>query len=138
MRAMPHNLKMLILYLLLLLPAIGNAQTPAQVPPLLGTWEGELVRGRDNMTLAFTFALVDGNYTAAITSSALGIFGMPAERVTVEGLKVNISVRQLDVDFYGTLRLSADGSAIERIDGDYYQSSEMVPVVLKFVTSPAF
>lgn len=135
---MLRNLKMLILYLLLVLPALGSAQTPAPIPPLTGTWEGELVRGRDNMTLAFTFALTEGNYTAAITSSALGIFGMPAESVSVDGVKVNISIRRLDLDFYGTLRLSADGSAIERIDGDYYQSSEMVPVVLKPVASPTY
>ena len=113
-------------------------QAPVQVPTLLGSFEGELVRGRETMTLAFTFTQEQGVYAAAITSAALGIFGMPAESVVLNGNKINIKVRKLDVDFYGTLRLSADGMTIERIDGDYYQSSEMVPVVLKAVASPSF
>lgn len=96
------------------------------------------MRGRENMTLAFTFTLEQGLYAAAITSAALGIFGMPAESVAVNGNNINIKIKKLDVEFYGTLRLSADGSVIERIDGDYYQSSEMVPVVLNPVANPSF
>lgn len=96
------------------------------------------MRGRENMTLAFTFTEQQGQYSAAITSAAMGIFGMPAESVSVNGNKIIIKVKRLDVDFYGTIRLSADGMTIERIDGDYYQSSEMVPVVLIAVESPSF
>lgn len=137
MRAMLRNLTALVFCLLLALPGLGVAQMIA-VPALLGTWEGELVRGRENMTLAFTFVQDQGQYTATITSSALGIFGMPAESVSVDGIKVTIRIQRLDLEFYGTLRLSADGTTIQRIDGDYYQSSEMVPVVLMAVASPTY
>lgn len=138
MRAMLRHLMVLIFCLLFALPGLSLAQTAVAIPALLGSWEGELVRGRENMTLAFTFGLNEDQHTATITSSALGIFGMPAESVTVNGTKVNITIQRLDLQFHGTLRLSADGITIERIDGDYYQGSEMVPVVLKSVASPTY
>lgn len=138
MRAMLRNLTATVFCLMLALPGLSLAQSAVAIPALLGTWEGELVRGRENMTLAFTFGQDQGQYTAAITSSALGIFGMPAGSVTVDGNKVNIRIPRLDLEFYGTLRLGADGITIERIDGDYYQSSEMVPVVLKSVANPTY
>lgn len=128
-----HALRICVVYLMLALPVLASAQVPA----LIGTWEGELVRGRENMTLAFTFTQEQGVYAAAFTSAAMGIYGMPAESVAVNGNKINIEIKNLDVVFYGTLRLSADGTVIKRIDGDYYQSSEMVPVVLKAVASPS-
>lgn len=133
-----RKLNLILLSLSLSLCSVVVAQDAGVQPVLIGTWEGELVRGRDNMTLAFTFEQNQGIYTAAITSSALGIFGMPVETISVDRLKLNIKIPRLDLEFYGTLRLSADGTRIERIDGDYYQSSEMVPVVLKSVAKPSF
>lgn len=132
------QLRVIPLLFLLLLPLTGLAQLASEAPVLLGTFEGELTRGRDNMTLAFTFDTRAGQPTAAITSSALGVFGMPAESVAVEGMRVRISISRLDLEFYGTLRLSADGLSVARIDGDYYQQSEMVPVVLYPVSAPTF
>lgn len=137
MPAMQKLLSSLSFAFVLLIPGVLVAQDTMEHPSLIGTWEGELVRGRDNMTLAFTFGFDNGSYTAAITSSALGIFGMPAENVSVKGHNVNITINRLDLQFYGTLRFAADGS-VERIDGDYYQQSEMVPVVLNAVSDASF
>ena len=49
----------------------GSAQEQIEHPSLLGSWEGPLVLGRDNMNLAFTFAMKEGEYTAALISGGL-------------------------------------------------------------------
>lgn len=115
----------------------GNTEAKIEYPSLLGSWEGPLVLGRDNMNLAFTFTLKDGEYTAALISGGLGIYGMPADTVSVDGLSVIIRIPRLDLEFTGTLRLD-DAGEIVRIDGDWFQYSEMVPVVLWPVDSPTF
>jgi hypothetical protein len=114
------------------------AQNQVEHPSLMGSWEGPLVLGRDNMNLAFTFGMQEGEYTAALVSSGMGIFGMPADFVKVEGLNVLIRIPRLDLEFTGTLRLDAEGETILRIDGDWFQRSEMVPVVLMPVDTPSF
>lgn len=90
------------------------------------------------MNLAFTFGMREGAYTAALVSTGLGIYGMPADTVRIEGLNVTILIPRLDIEFNGTLRLDEAGEEIVRIDGDWFQYSEMVPVVLKPVDSPTF
>lgn len=126
---------------LLVLTAFNSAaiaQEQIELPSLIGSWEGSLVLGRDNMKLAFTFTMIEGKYTAALISSGLGIYGMPAESVRVTGLNVTIRIPRLDLEFNGTLRLDAAGEKIVRIDGDWFQYSEMVPVVLFPVDTPSF
>ena len=41
---------------------------------ILGSWEGPLVIGRDNMKLAFTFTVQGEKIAAVLTSSGLGIY----------------------------------------------------------------
>ncbi len=125
--------------LLCLLPLQLGAQNRLPSPEaLVGSWEGPLVLGRDNMNLAFTFTHDEGAYKAALISSGLGIYGMPAETVRLNGLNVTIRIPRLDVEFTGTLRLDEAGQKITRIDGDWFQYSEMVPVVLHPVDTPSF
>ena len=119
---------------LLAVPAL--AAEPAA--PLSGSWEGPLVIGRDNMNLAFTFRQQDGEFSAALTSGGMGIYGMPAEAVEVDGLSLKISMPRLDAEFTGTLRLDDAGETVMRIDGDWFQYAEMVPVVLRPVDEPSF
>jgi len=115
------------------------AADQSAIPTLLaGSWEGPLVIGRDNMNLAFTFDQQNGEYTAAMISGGMGIYGMPAEMVTVDGLSVKITLPRLDAEFTGILRLDEAGEAIVRIDGDWFQYAEMVPVVLRPVDAPSF
>lgn len=105
---------------------------------LLGSWEGPLVIGRDNMNLAFTFSLRGDEFTAALTSSGLGIYGMPADKVLVDGRRITIRIPRLDLEFTGVARTNESGDSVVRIDGDWFQYSEMVPVVLLPVDEPSF
>lgn len=120
-----------------LIPAL-SAQAQEAPDSLIGSFEGPLVLGRDNMNLAFTFSKTDGKYQAALISSGMGIYGMPADTVEVEGLNVKIGIPRLDVEFTGTLRLDESGENVVRIDGDWFQFSEMVPVVLLPVETPSY
>lgn len=104
---------------------------------ILGSWEGPLVIGRDNMTLAFTFTLKGEEIAAVLTSSGLGIYGMPADTVNVDGRRITIRIPRLDLEFTGVARMTESG-AVMRIDGDWFQYSEMVPVVLLPVENPSF
>lgn len=99
-------------------------------PSLIGSWAGQMVRGLDDTSLTFTFAEKDGEYTAALTNSALGVYGMPADSVRVEGNSVFIRIARIDVEFSGNLRFDSSNK-VNRIDGDWFQKSEMVPVVLQ-------
>lgn len=104
---------------------------------ILGSWEGPLVIGRDNMKLAFTFTLQGEEIAAVLTSSGLGIYGMPADTVIVDGRRITIRIPRLDLEFTGVARMTKSG-AVMRIDGDWFQYSEMVPVVLLPVENPSF
>lgn len=104
---------------------------------ILGSWEGPLVIGRDNMKLAFTFTVQGEKIAAVLTSSGLGIYGMPADTVIVDGRRITIRIPRLDLEFTGVARMTKSG-AVMRIDGDWFQYSEMVPVVLLPVENPSF
>ncbi len=105
---------------------------------LEGSWEGPLVIGRDNMTMAFTFSMSDDGYRATLTSGGMGIYGMPVTSVSVDDRDVLIRIPRLDLEFTGTIRRDADTDRILRIDGDWFQYSEMVPIVLLPVDEPTF
>ena len=106
------------------------AQGDENIPSLVGSWEGPLVIGRDSTNLAFTFSLREGQYAAALISGGMGIYGMPADTVQVNGRNIIIRIPRLDVEFTGTIRLDDDGENIMRIDGDWFQYSEMVQVII--------
>ncbi|MEQ8409530.1 MAG: hypothetical protein RKH07_14775 [Gammaproteobacteria bacterium] len=122
---------------LLLAPA-SHAQDDQTYPELTGSFEGSLVQGRDEMNLAFTFSKQDGEYAAALVSGGMGIYGMPADEITVTGRRIRIRIPRLDVEFTGTMRFDDSGEEIVRIDGDWFQYSELVPVVLLPVAQPSF
>ena len=104
---------------------------------ILGSWEGPLVIGRDNMKLAFTFTRQGEEIAAVLTSRGLGIYGMPADTVIVDDRRITIRIPRLDLEFTGVARMTTSG-AVSRIDGDWFQYSEMVPVVLRPVENPSF
>ena len=125
--------------LILIIPRFIGAQEISEFPSLTGSWEGPLVIGRDSTNLAFTFSIKDGQYAAALISGGMGIYGMPADMVRVDGANITIRIPRLDVEFTGTIRLNDSGDQIVRIDGDWFQYSEMVPVVLlRMLTNPPF
>ena len=125
--------------LLLLLAFTGGVRAQEVAPEaLLGTFEGPLVIGRDSMTLAFTFSMNGGELRAQLFSAAMGIYGMPADSVRVSDNALRIAIPRLDLEFTGRLRFDESGGQIERIDGDWFQYSEMVPVMLLPVDAPSF
>lgn len=99
--------------------------------PLVGSWGGPLVIGEDDLGLIFNFALTGGEYSATMISDGLGIYGMPADKVSLNGLMLTVVIRRLNVEFNGTLRFDEAGEKLMRIDASWFQGSEMVPVVLK-------
>ena len=135
---MSQSSRIIACSLLLIVSTLGSSQEDSAQLSLVGSWEGPLVLGRDNMNLAFTFSMKEGNYSAAMISGGMGIYGMPADTVRIEGLNVIIRIPRLDMEFTGTLRLDETGENIIRIDGDWFQYSEMVPVVLLPVDEPTF
>ena len=98
---------------------------------LIGSWGGPLVIGEDDLGLIFNFSMKDGEYTANMISDGLGIYGMPADRVRLNGLMLTVVIRRIDVEFTGTLRFDEAGEKLLRIDASWFQGSEMVPVVLR-------
>ena len=135
---MSQSSRIIACSLLLIVSVLGSSQEASPQLSLVGSWEGPLVLGRDNMNLAFRFSMQEGNYSAALISGGMGIYGMPADIVRIEGLNVIIRIPRLDMEFTGTLRLDETGEKIIRIDGDWFQYSEMVPVVLLPVDEPTF
>ena len=129
--------KVAVLLLLVIFTSSARAQDAAP-EALLGTFEGPLVIGRDSMNLAFTFSMNGAELRAQLFSASMGIYGMPADSVTVNNNALRIAIPRLDLEFTGRLRLDETGTTIERIDGDWFQYSEMVPVILLPVDAPSF
>lgn len=140
MRALTYTRRMKRIAVLLLLMAFSGGVRSQDVAPeaLLGTFEGPLVIGRDSMTLALTFSMNGGELRAQLFSAAMGIYGMPADSVSVSANAVRIAIPRLDLEFTGRLRLDESGGQVQRIDGDWFQYSEMVPVILLPVDAPSF
>ena len=107
--------------------AFGQEESDSQ---LIGSWGGPLVIGEDDLGLIFNFSLSDGEYSATMISDGLGIYGMPADRVRLNGISLTVNIQRLDVEFTGTLRFDEAGEKLLRIDANWFQGSEMVPVVL--------
>lgn len=131
------NLASLFILLCSVLSSFAMAQEESR-DSLIGSWEGPLVLGRENMSMAFTFSEENGEYKAALISGGLGIYGMPADSVTIANRRIEIRIARLDLEFTGSIRFDESGEKILRIDGDWFQYSEMVPVVLLPVDSPSF
>ncbi len=120
-----------LLYLLLSLHSAPALAADTNNSSLVGSWGGPLVIGDDDLGLIFNITLLDGKYSASIISDGLGIYGMPADRVSLNGLSLTVVIRRLDVEFTGTLRFDEAGEKLLRIDANWFQGSEMVPVVLR-------
>lgn len=99
--------------------------------PLVGSWGGPLVIGEDDLGLIFNFSKAGGEYSASIISEGLGVYGMPADKVSLNGRSLKLVIGRLDVEFTGTLRFDEAGEKLLRIDASWFQGSEMVPVVLR-------
>ena len=127
---MKYTLSSAALLALLIFLRSATAQDSGATP-LVGSWGGPLVIGEDDLGLIFNITMADGEYSASMISDGLGIYGMPADRVSLRGLSLTVIIRRLDVEFTGTLRFDEAGEELLRIDASWLQGSEMVPVVLR-------
>ena len=108
-----------------------QAQESSAIPSVVGAWSGTLIIGQDQFALTFNLTEEDGNYSAALMSRALGIYGMPADLVRVENNRLTIRLDMLAADYTGRLRLDESGSKVAFIDGEWFQEGEMVPIILR-------
>jgi len=120
-----------LICLLLSLNSAAALAADASSPTLIGSWGGPLVIGEDDLGLIFNFSMTGGEYSASIISDGLGVYGMPADRVRLNGRSLTVVIGRLDVEFTGTLRFDEAGENLLRIDANWFQGSEMVPVVLR-------
>ena len=115
----------------LLLTGTVAAQGDNDPAALAGSWAGTLVIGRDSFDMTFNLTREDDAYNAALISRQLGIYGMPAESVTVENNRITIRLDILAAEYTGRLRMDESGSAVAFIDGEWFQEGEMVPIILR-------
>lgn len=120
-----------LLCLLLSLNSAAALAADSDDAPLIGSWGGPLKIGEDDLGLIFNFSLEGGEYSANMISDGLGIYGMPADRVSLNGRMLTVVISRLDLEFTGTLRFDESGEELMRIDASWFQGSEMVPVVLR-------
>lgn len=113
-----------------------SAQTDATQLTLVGIWEGAVLIGRENFNLAFAITVSDGAYSAALISRQMGVYGMPADLITVVDGRIKIKIINVDGEFNGQLFREAGSNDITRISGDWFQEGEMLPLVLLPVEKP--
>ena len=134
MKTATNLMRLLFFPLICLLLSLNSAAalaSDASNPPLIGSWGGPLVIGEDDLGLIFNFSMTGGEYSASIISDGLGVYGMPADRVRLNGRSLTVVIGRLNVEFTGTLRFDEAGENLLRIDANWFQGSEMVPVVLR-------
>jgi hypothetical protein len=120
-----------LICLLLSLHSTAALAADTDNSPLVGSWSGPLVIGEDDLGLIFNFSMAGGEYSVSVISEGLGVYGMPADRVRLNGRSLTVVIGRLDVEFTGTLRFDEAGEKLLRIDANWFQGSEMVPVVLR-------
>jgi hypothetical protein len=130
--------KLLLALISLLLCGGGYAQALLAGASYLGSWEGAMMMGREDMKLALTISEENGQLRARLVSAELGIYGMPADKFSIEGTQLKAVFTRLGAEFTGKLRLDEVGDSVLRIDGDWFQSAEMVPITLLPVSEPSF
>jgi len=123
--------KTLLLFLLLSLQSTAALPADTSSSPLIGSWIGPLVIGEDDLGLILSLSVADGEYAANIISDGLGVYGMPADRVSLNGIMLTVVIRRLGVELTGILRFDEAGKELLRIDASWFQGSEMVPVLLR-------
>lgn len=121
-----------IIALLILNPisTIANGQVPLDTSILVGTWESGLTINREQLRIALALEIEQGVLQAKLISDGLGVFGLPADSVEVDGLRFNVKFSRLDAEVSGWVRLNDEKDQVIRIDGDWFQDAELVPVVL--------
>lgn len=116
------------LFLLFALPSASMAESPAA---LEGSWSGQFQVGQyDPMELIFHIERDGQFFSARLDIPSQHRQGIPATTVSLRGDLLRITIPDIQGEYYGALRMTRDGERIRRIDGDWSQSGEYVPLTL--------
>lgn len=118
-----------LLALFSLMSQITAAETG---PTLSGHWAGGLQVGqREPLTLIFHVDAGEDGLEVTLDIPSQQRAAIPSSSVTLRDELLFISFTEIQAEFYGALRLSRDGSQVRRIEGDWSQSGEHIPLTLQ-------
>ncbi len=110
----------------------------AQAPALAGEWRGTYnINIGGDREIIFTLSEVDGVLTGTFDNPTAGIMAVSVESISVNGNDIRLLIPRIQGEYYGTIRdeLGADGRPV-RIDGDWSQSGEDIPITLRRTAAP--
>jgi hypothetical protein len=125
-----NSIAIIVLLILSPVATIANGQVSINPSTLIGTWESSLTINREQLRIALSLEIEQGELQAKLTSDGLGVFGLPADSVEVDGLRFNARFSRLGAEVSGWLRLNGEKDQVIRIDSDWFQDAELVPLVL--------
>lgn len=124
------TIKSAFLLLVFAFSTLVHAQAEQDTPSILGKWDASAVINRNELNIALTFFIENNELRATLISDGLGVYGLPADSVKFNGLQLISSFSRLGAELSGWLRLNDAKDKVIRIDGDWFQSAELVPIVL--------
>lgn len=123
-----HFLKISASFLLL---AFSSASF-AQIDTIAGQWSGTYnINIGGDRDIVFTIEVNDGIASGTFDDAAGGALGINIETISVEGREVHFVIPRIQGEYFGTVHadLDVDGKPI-RIDGDWSQAGEFIPITL--------
>lgn len=112
---------------------ITESQVYAQSPPdLSGTWRGTLEAAQfDPLEIVFRIMGDAGNYSATLDIPSQSRIGLPVDSVRISGSNITLRMDALQAEYYASLVMTDDGSAVESFNGDWSQSGEHIPLRMR-------
>jgi hypothetical protein len=131
---MSKTLAIFALPVLVLVTALSSLQPDAfaQQVALAGEWRGTYnINIGGDREIIFTLSGEGDSLTGVIDNPSSGIMAVSIESIRIRGNDITIRIPRVQAEYYGRIRddLGADGNPI-RIDGDWSQAGEYVPVTL--------
>jgi hypothetical protein len=119
---------------LVLVTALSSFQPSAfaQQVALAGEWRGSYnINIGGDRVIIFTLSGEGDSLTGIIDNPSSGIMSVSIESIRIQGNDILMRIPRIQADFYGRIRdeLGPDGHPV-RIDGDWSQAGEYVPVTL--------
>lgn len=108
----------------------GSSRVHAQSEPdISGSWRGTLVVGQmDPFDIVFHILGDAGNYAATLDIPSQSRIGLPVDSVRVTGSNITMRMDSLQAEYYATLVMEDDDSAVIALNGDWGQSGEHIPL----------
>ncbi len=104
----------------------------AQIETISGEWRGTYnINIGGDRDIVFTIEVTDGVATGTFDDEAGGAIGLTIESISIEGREVEFTIPRINGAYFGTIHadLGTDGKPV-RIDGDWTQAGEFIPVTI--------